>query len=79
MSTTTQTPVVSVALDDPGGPGTYMTDGARLLRLVGVCDSRGGYVAIEDCASLDGSPVTRREPHAWDLTPVCRRAVAVAA
>jgi hypothetical protein len=33
-------------------PGSYLTDGTRLLRCVAVPTGEGSAVALEDCASL---------------------------
>lgn len=52
MSITLQSPMSTVA-DDPDAPGTYLTDGERLFRLLGDGETRHGYLAIEDCMTLD--------------------------
>lgn len=80
MFTTAQVPGAgNVLLDDAETPGTYVIDGERLLRLLGSGEPRRGYVGIEDCISLEVVFVRNEELRAWDLTPVCGCALAMAA
>ncbi len=73
MSTATHPPVDSGHLhDDPELPGTYVTDGERLFRLVGSDEPRRGFVGLEDCATLDIVLVLGEELRGWDLTVITK-------
>ena len=76
MSAATLEPLGNI--DDPEAPGTYVTDGEHLYRLVGAREPRHGYVGMEDCSSLEIVFVDDRELRGWELTPVCQRAMAIA-
>lgn len=72
MPTTAPPPVI----DDSDTPGTYVTDGEQLYRVLGTAEPRHGFVAIEDCRSLEVYLVEAAELLAWDLKAVCPRAAA---
>ena len=69
----------SVAGDDAQTPGTYVTDGEQLYRLLGAGEPRRGFVWIEDCMTLELTVVHSSELRGWDMTPVCQQAIAMAA
>jgi hypothetical protein len=74
------TPAATVFdLDDGDVPGTYLTDGEALYRVLGAGEPRGTFVAIEDCRSLEVFLVETRELRAWDLFSVCGQRHALAA
>jgi hypothetical protein len=72
MPTTAPTP----ALDNAAIPGTYLTDGEQLYRVLGPPEPRHGFVAVEDCRTLEIYLVQAVELLAWDLTAVCHPAAA---
>ena len=72
-------PGTDVTLDDADTPGTYVTDGEQLYRLLGAGEPRRGFVWIENCATLEITVVHNSELRGWDMTPVCGHAIAMAA
>ena len=81
MSTTMQTPQDTALLelhDDPDMPGTYLTDGEQLFRVLGSGQPRRGYVEVEDCTSLHVWLVHIRELTGWGMRAVCPHAIAAA-
>jgi hypothetical protein len=64
------------AIDNAAIPGTYLTDGEQLYRVLGPPEPRHGFVAVEDCRSLEIYLVQTAELLAFDLTAVCNRAAA---
>ena len=76
MSIATITPL---SHDDPDVPGLYVTDGERLYRLIGADEPRNYYIGVEDCGTLEIFHVDGQELRGWGLTPVCPRAMAMAA
>lgn len=68
-----------VTLDDPDIPGTYITDGDELYRLLGAGEPRRGFIWIENCRTLEIAVVHSFELRGWDVTPVCSPAIAMAA
>lgn len=69
---------MSVVADDPDAPGQYMTDGERLFRLLGDGEPRHGYLAIEDCLTLDVVLVDSRDLRGCVLLPVTGAEPAIA-
>lgn len=75
-ATTTRTPAGAGHLhDDADAPGTYVTDGERLYRLLGIGEPPDGFVGLEDCASLDVVLVLGEELRGWDLTVVTKSTI----
>lgn len=80
MSTAVQFPAgISIELDDAQTPGTYVTDGEQLYRLMGAGEPRRGFVWIENCKTLEITVVHSSELRGWDMTPICPQAIALAA